>query len=237
MLKHRCSALMTFMLLKHHWSTLLTFFLRPKNHPVHFPLFLLPKHYCQTCFVFPSITETPLQHTFLSPTTPDNLSFPHHPSLLKQLRPAIVSPFSNAETPLFSTFSSLPRTLLVHHFLTLHHLRNNSVQQLFRLFSLLKHHCQQPFIFFSITMLKHHCSARLTFFHDAETPLFSMFDFFPMLKHYRSALFDFLPILKHQSSAVLHLQQLFRPSLLLKHQSFTIVRQQAFTPSDYSSTF
>jgi hypothetical protein len=87
---------------------------------------------------------------------------------------------------------------------------------LFRLFPLLKHHCQQPFIIF---------------FHDAETPLFSMIDFFPMLKHHRSTLFHFLPILKHQSSAVLHLQQLFRSSLLLKHQSFTIVRQQAFTTS------
>jgi hypothetical protein len=29
------------------------------------------------------------------------------------------------------------------------------------------------------------------FFHDAETPLFSMFDFFPMLKHYCSALSTF----------------------------------------------
>jgi hypothetical protein len=57
-----------------------------------------------------------------------------------------------------------------------------------------------------------------------------------MLKHHRSTLFDFLPILKHQSSAVLHLQQLFRSSLLLKHPSFTIVRQQDFTTSDYSST-
>jgi hypothetical protein len=73
------------------------------------------------------------------------------------------------------------------------------------------------------------------FFYDAETPLFSMIDFFPMLKHHRSALFHFLPILKHQSSAVLHLQQLFRSSLLLKHPSFTIVHQQAFTPSDVSS--
>jgi hypothetical protein len=63
-----------------------------------------------------------------------------------------------------------------------------------------------------------------------------MIDFFPMLKHHRSTLFDFLPILKHQSSAVLHLQQLFRSSLLLKHPPFTIVRQQAFTLSNSSNS-
>jgi hypothetical protein len=56
-----------------------------------------------------------------------------------------------------------------------------------------------------------------------------------MLKHHRSTLFDFLPILKHQLSAVLHLQQLFRSSLLLKHPPFTIVRQQDFTLSNVSS--
>jgi hypothetical protein len=56
-----------------------------------------------------------------------------------------------------------------------------------------------------------------------------------MLKHHRSTLFDFLPILKHQLSAVLHLQQLFRSSLLPKHPPFTIIRQQAFTPSNVSS--
>jgi hypothetical protein len=133
--------------------------------------------------------------------------------LTKQFRPAIVSPFSVAETPLSAT---------------LHHFFHDAETPLFSTFD-----CS------SLTMLKHYCSTRLTlfFFHDAETPLFSMFDFFLMLKHYRSTLFDFLPILKHQSSAVLHLQQLFRSSLLLKHQSLTTVRQQAFTPSDYSSTF
>jgi hypothetical protein len=73
-----------------------------------------------------------------------------------------------------------------------------------------------------------------SFIHDAETPLFSMSDFFPMLKHHRSTLFHFLPILKHQSSAVLHLQQLFCSSLLLKHQSLTIVQDS--TTSDYSSS-
>jgi hypothetical protein len=56
-----------------------------------------------------------------------------------------------------------------------------------------------------------------------------------MLKHHRSTLFDFLPILKHQLSVVLHLQQLFRSSLLLKHPPFTIIRQQAFTLSNVSS--
>jgi hypothetical protein len=58
-----------------------------------------------------------------------------------------------------------------------------------------------------------------------------MIDSFPMLKHHRSTLFHFLPILKHLSSVVLHLQQSFRSSLLLKHPSFTIGRQQAFTTS------
>jgi hypothetical protein len=62
-----------------------------------------------------------------------------------------------------------------------------------------------------------------------------MIDFFPVLNHHRSTLFDFLPIPKHQSSTVLHLQQLFRSSLLLKHPPFTIVRQQAFTLSNVSS--
>jgi hypothetical protein len=71
-------------------------------------------------------------------------------------------------------------------------------------------------------MLKHHCSA-LLISSDAETPPFNTFDFLQMLKHH--------------CSAVLHLQHLFHLSLLPKHQSFTIVRQQAFTPSDYSSTF
>jgi hypothetical protein len=83
------------------------------------------------------------------------------------------------------------------------------------------------------------------FFHEAETPLFSMFNFFPMLKHHYSTLSTFFDaktpsfntlILKHQSSAVLHLQQLFHSSLLLKQQSFPIVCQQAFTTSDYNST-
>jgi hypothetical protein len=62
-----------------------------------------------------------------------------------------------------------------------------------------------------------------SFIHNAETPLFSMIDFFPMQKHHHSTLFHFLPILKHLSSVVLHLHQLFRSSLLLEHQSLTIV--------------
>jgi hypothetical protein len=35
-----------------------------------------------------------------------------------------------------------------------------------------------------------------SFIHDAETPLLSMVDFSPMLKHHRSTLFHFSPILK-----------------------------------------
>jgi hypothetical protein len=59
-------------------------------------------------------------------------------------------------------------------------------------------------------------------FSDAETP--------------RSVLLTPLE-LEHHRSTVLHLQYLFHLSLLLKHQSFTIIHQQAFMPSDYSSIF
>jgi hypothetical protein len=108
---------------------------------------------------------------------------------------------------LVSTFFSVAETPLsvTLHFLTLHHRQNNLFQQLFRLFPLLKHH---------LPTTLHHS--------------------FTMLKHHRLALFDFLPILKHQLSAVLHLQQLLRSSLLLKHPPSTIVRQQASTLSNIS---
>jgi hypothetical protein len=76
---------------------------------------------------------------------------------------------------------------------------------------LLKHHYQQPFIFFPL--LKHRCQ--------------QLFIIFPMLKHHVPH-FDFLQMLEHHCSAVLHPQHLFHLSLLPKHQSFTIVRQQAF---------
>jgi hypothetical protein len=145
--------------------------------------------------------------------------------------------FPDAETPLFNTFflptpKTLQSTISSPSFIDETTPSNNCFAFSF---PLLKHHCQQPFIIFSDAetplfttlstfspMLKHHCSTLLTF-SDAETPPINTF--------------DFLPILKHHSSAVLHLQQLFRSSLLLKHQSFTIVCQQASTPSDYSSSF
>jgi hypothetical protein len=63
-------------------------------------------------------------------------------------------------------------------------------------------------------LLKHHCSATLHLLFDAETPRYALF---------------ISSELEHHCSAVLHLQHLLHLSLLPKHQSFTIVRQQAFT--------
>jgi hypothetical protein len=116
----------------------------------------------------PSVAETPLPATF-------------HYFFFSDAKTPLFSTvdffFPDAETPLFNTFySSHSQNTTVHHFLTILHQRNNTVQQLFLLsFSLLKHHCQQPFIIFS----------------DVETPLFSTFDFFPILKHHCSALSTF----------------------------------------------
>jgi hypothetical protein len=138
----------------------------------HYSAFFISSHLRH--FLTVSIAETPT--TF------------HFPPLLKHRLPAT----PDAETPLFSIFHLLPP----HHFSHLHHCRNNSVQQLFRLSLLLKHH---------LPATLHHS--------------------FTMLKHHRSAPFDFLQMPQHQLSAVLRLQYLFHLSLLLKHPPSTIVRQ------------
>jgi hypothetical protein len=81
--------------------------------------------------------------------------------LPKQLPPTLVSTFfSVAETPLSATL----------HSFTLHHRRNNSIQHLFHLFLLLKHHLPATF-HHSFTMLKHHRSALFEFSSDTETPV------------------------------------------------------------------
>jgi hypothetical protein len=137
MLKHRCAALLTF----HDAETPLS------NTDLTFPDAETPL--CSTVdfsvaetpatFHFPPVAETPITSNLSSvPFTP---SFFSPPSLPKQLRPALVSPFFlllkhrlaatfPVETPLFSIFPS-PR-----HFSHLHHCRNNSVQQLVSFFPL-----------------------------------------------------------------------------------------------------
>jgi hypothetical protein len=114
-------------------------------------VFPMLKHHRSTFFI--SAHPRHFLTVFIAETTPSSTCFD--------------VPLSVAETPYQQPFI---------FFLTLHHRRNNSVQQLFRLFLLLKHH---------LPATLHHS--------------------FTMLKHHRSAPFDFLPILKHQLSAVLHL--------------------------------
>jgi hypothetical protein len=152
-------------------------------------------------FHFFPVTETSHSPIILTPeTTPSSTCFAFSPflccntirsnlSFSPVAETPIVSNFSSsspdAETPLFSIFHPLPII-----FLTLHHRRNNSVQQLFRLFV-----AETPF-----------ASNPSSFIHVAETPFASnLHHSSMMLKHHRSAPSDFLPILKHQLSAVLHL--------------------------------
>jgi hypothetical protein len=99
MLKHRCAALLIFTMPKHRCTT-----------PLIFPMLKL---HCSALFI---------SSHFQKHSSPP---FPHHFSFPKQLRPALVSPFS--------------LLLLKHHY-----------QQL-SIFSflLLKHRYQQPFIIFS----------------------------------------------------------------------------------------
>jgi hypothetical protein len=177
------------------------------------------KHHCSALLILHA-AETPLFSTLLtrhpSPTetTPSSNCFA---PFLKHQTSSFFSP--DAETPLSSNshVSFFPMLkhhcqhcsffpMLKHHCSALFilptpktlqstisspfHRRNNSVQQLFRLFpSVAETPLQQLFIFFP--MLKHHCSALSSFFPDAETPLFSTFDFLPMLKHHCSALLTF----------------------------------------------
>jgi hypothetical protein len=141
-----------------------------------------PKHLYSTLFIFSQSQKHPIPPSF---------------SLPKQLRPALVSPFSPssaatpfavtfpvAETPIVSNFSSVP-SMLKHHcsafFSPSHHLSHppSSTKQF------------RPAIVSPLLLLKHHLPA--TFHHSSM-----------MLKHHRSAPSDFLPILKHQLSAVLH---------------------------------
>jgi hypothetical protein len=67
--------------------------LRPNNHHSPLSTFLCCRNTTVRNLPFFSITETPNSH-FLSPHH-DSKTFllPHHPSLMKQLRPTIVSPF------------------------------------------------------------------------------------------------------------------------------------------------
>jgi hypothetical protein len=122
MLKHRCAALLIFTMPKHHWETLVTFF--PDDETPLFSTFhFLP---------FPKTLQSVVSSSFFS--------------LSKQLRPALVSPFS---------------LLLLKH----HH------QQLFTFsFPLLKHRYQQPFIIF-FPMLKHHCSTFFISSHSQNTSI------------------------------------------------------------------
>jgi hypothetical protein len=179
MLKHRCAALLIFTMPKHRWATLVTFF----------PML---KHHCSALFI---------SSHFQKHSSPP---FPHHFSLSKQLRPALVSPFS---------------LLLLKH----HH------QQLFTFsFPLLKHRYQQPFIIF-FPMLKHHCSTFFisshsqntstphfpTIFIAETTPSSTCFDvLLLLLKHHLSATLHFLTLHHRRNNSV---QQLFRLFSLLKH--------------------
>jgi hypothetical protein len=110
--------------------------LRPNNHHSPFSTFLCCRNTTIRNPPFFSITETPNSHLSFPHHDPTTFIFPHHPSLTKQLRPTIVSPFPfhaatpllstvdlfpNAETPLFSTFFSHSQNTTVHHFLILHH--------------------------------------------------------------------------------------------------------------------
>jgi hypothetical protein len=109
--------------------------------------------------------------------------------------------------------SSHSQNTPVRHFIIIFHRRNNSVQQLFRLFP---------------SVAETPLSVTFHFLPVAETPLPAILHhFFSMLKHHVPQI-DFLQTLEHHCSAVLHLQHSSQSSLLPKHQSFTIVRQQAF---------
>jgi hypothetical protein len=67
--------------------------LRPNNHHSPLSTFLCCRNTTVSNPPFFSITETPNSHLFPPTTARQPFSFPHHPSLTKQLRPAIVSPF------------------------------------------------------------------------------------------------------------------------------------------------
>jgi hypothetical protein len=147
--------------------------------------------------------------SFIDETTPSSNCFAFPLLLLKHHYQQLFTIFfPDAETPLFNTFySSHSQNTTVHHFLTILHRRNNTVQQLFRLF-------------FSVA----ETPLSATFF-DAETPLFSTFDFFPMLKHHCSTHFyDFFPMLKqHTTVAETPLFDTFDFFPMLKHHRSTLL--------------
>jgi hypothetical protein len=105
--------------------------------------------------------------------------------------------FPDAETPLFNTFDFLP--MLKHHCSTLFILPTpKTLQSPISSPSFIDETTPSNNCFaFSFLLLKHHSQQPFIIFPDAETPLFSTFDFLPMLKHHRSTLLTFFPMLKH----------------------------------------
>jgi hypothetical protein len=86
--------------------------------------------------------------------------------------------FPDAETPLFSTFF-FPTTKTLHSTISSPSFIDETTPS---------NNC----FAFSFSVAETPLSATLHhFFHDAETPLFSMFDFSSMLKHYCSSLLTF----------------------------------------------
>jgi hypothetical protein len=129
MLKHRFSALMISPMPKHRRRTLVT--VSPTL-----------RHLCSALFISSQVTETSHSLIIFTPeTTPSSTCFAFSPS---SAATPFAATFPVAETPIVSNFSSV-FPMLKHHCSTFfsspshhlshpHHQRNNSVQQLFRLF-------------------------------------------------------------------------------------------------------
>jgi hypothetical protein len=126
MLKHRCAALLIFTMSKHRCAAMLIFMM-PKHRCAAMLIFTMLKHRCAALLIFPMLKHHCLalfiSSHFLKHSSPP---FPHHFSFPKQLRPALVSPFSLlllkhhyqqffifplsvAETPLPATFHHFSR--------------------------------------------------------------------------------------------------------------------------------
>jgi hypothetical protein len=172
-----------------------------------FDFSLLPKHHCQQSVPFPSLlkhhyhqthTFSPIMFnnllplfpisspSFIDETTPSNNCFAFSFLLLKHHCQQLFIIFPDAETPLFNTFDFLP--MLKHHCSTLFAPPIAKTLQFANSSHFLQHRptIVSPFLFL---LLKHHCQQLFIIFPDAETPLFSTFDFLPMLKHHCSTLF------------------------------------------------
>jgi len=154
---------------------------------------------------FPPDTITPpFKHSSIA-STAESPPFPTFEFLLllkiHYQQPFII--FSDAETPLFSTFSSHSQNTTVHHFLTILHRRNNSVQQLFRLsLSVVETPLQQLFtISWCWNTIAQHC----WLFPRCWNTIVQHF-FFPLPKHYSPP----FPIIHHWRNNFV--QQLFRLS-------------------------